>query len=159
MSSLGTSRRGALSRGAAGRGASRGGGWEEESDLDEWGRQRHREVEGHDPCGAPAERQPFAQAWFGTTAVGYVDVSPPPIGSIGRDRRLEASSLTVFWGGFRAWQIHCWQASGMAAGPPPFSPPCSVLYRPATYLICISACARRRTEPPSRRGWRLEARC
>ena len=85
-----TSRRGALSRGAAGRGASRGGGWEEESGLDEWGRQRHREVEGHDPCGAPAERQPFAQAWFGTTAVGYVDVSPPPIGSIGRDRRLVA---------------------------------------------------------------------
>ena len=53
-----TSRRGALSRGAAGRGASRGGGWEEESGLDEWGRQRHREVEGHDPCGASAGRQP-----------------------------------------------------------------------------------------------------
>ena len=39
----------------------------------------------------PAEPRPddnLAQAWFGTTAVGYVDVSPP-VGSmsIGRDRR------------------------------------------------------------------------
>ena len=34
----------------------------------------------------PAEPRPddnLAQAWFGTTAVGYVDVSPPPSGPIG----------------------------------------------------------------------------
>ena len=60
---------------------------EEESGLDEW---RWRDTARWKAM-IPAEPRPddnLAQAWFGTTAVGYVDVSPPPVGSIGRDRRL-----------------------------------------------------------------------
>ena len=86
----GTTAQHAVASEAPGKGGVRGGGAApaaaEEPDLDEW---RWRDTARWKAM-IPAEPRPddnLAQAWFGTTAVGYVDVSPPPVGSIGRDRR------------------------------------------------------------------------
>ena len=83
-------RRGTAQNPAANEALSRGGGAVpvEAGETDEWRWRDTARWKAMIPAEPHADDN-LAQAWFGTTAVGYVDVSPPPIGSIG-GRRLIA---------------------------------------------------------------------